>query len=108
MVGSEGSGPGPRAKAAVAAAEKQLAESASKNKVSLDDLMTELRKMAPHPDYPHIYAQARQQTFAAYYGEVRKVIAAWRKEHNILAAWTTEADDYIAAEKKVAVVFENP
>jgi len=105
MTGSEGSGSGPRAKAAVALAKKLLSESASKSQVSLDDLMAELRKMAPHPDFKRIHAQARQQIFSAYYAEVMGVIKKWRKEHYVLAAWTTEADDYIAAEKKVAMIF---
>jgi len=106
MTGSEVPAPGPRAQAALAAAKKELAGIASRHKVSLDELMAEFRKMAPHPDFARIHAQARQQTFAAYYGEIRKVIKAWREEHYVLAMWTEAADDINSVSKKVAVVFE--
>lgn len=103
--GAEAPAPGPRAKAAVALAMKQLGESASRSGMTLEVLAAELRKMAPHPDFKRIHEQARNQIFSSYYAEVRGVIKRWRKEHYILAGWTTEADDCVAAEKKVAVVF---
>ena len=107
ILGAEGVATGPRSKAAVAQAMQELARVAASQKMSVDDVMSELRKMAPNPDFNRIYAQARQQVFAAYYGEVARVIKAWRKEHYVVAAWTTEEDDIIAVNKKVAVVFDH-
>jgi hypothetical protein len=106
MTGSEQSPQGPRATAAVAEAKKQLSGITARSKVSVEDLMTELRKNASR-DFVRIHSQARQQVFSAYYSEVRKVIGAWRKEHYILAAWTEEADDINAATKQVDVVFSH-
>ena len=106
MTGSEQHPVGPRATAAVAKAKEQLSGIASRSKVSVEDLMSELRKK-PKSDFARIHSQARQQVFSAYYAEVRKVIAAWRKEHYILAMWTEESDDINAVSKKVEVVFSH-
>lgn len=109
MTGSEGSGPGPRAKAAVAVAKAELSKVAASQKVSLEELMTALRNDKNQPsDFQRIHAQARQQIFGAYFGEVRGHLAAWRKEHSVLAAFTTEADDNIAVDKLVSTEFERP
>lgn len=105
ITGSEGVATGPRSAAAVAEAKKQLAQVASSQNMSVEDVMTELRKQAPHPDFVRIYQQARNQAYGAYYGEIAKVIGAWRKEHYMMAAWTTEADDIDAVNKLVAVIF---
>ncbi len=107
MTGSVGNGPGPRAKAVVAVAKAELAKVASSQKVSLDQLMQELRDDKNNKaDFVRIHAQARQQIFGAYFGEVRKAIKAFRKEHNVIAIFTTAEDDIISAEKLVGVEFE--
>ena len=107
MTGSEGVAPGPRAQAAVATAKKELSDIAQAHQTTVDEVMTEFRKMAPHPDFRRIYEQARQQIFTAYKSEIRKAVKAWRKEHYVLAGWTTEADDINSADKKVEVVFSH-
>lgn len=104
MTGSDQQGAGPRSTAAVAKAKEQMSGIARRSKVSVEDLMTELRKNSSR-DFPRIYAQARQEVYSAYYSEVRKVIGAWRKEHYILAFWTEESDDVNAATKQVEIVF---
>jgi hypothetical protein len=107
MTGSEGNSPGPRAKAAVAAAKAELAKVAASQNKSLDQLMTELRADKNQAaDFARIKAQARQQIFAAYFAEVRRHIGRWREEHPVLAAFTTAADDIVAVEKLVAIQFE--
>jgi hypothetical protein len=104
MTGSEAVPQGPRSTAAVTRAKGELARIAAATKVSVEDLMSELRKNASK-DFVRIHSQARQQVFSAYYAEVRKVIRAWRSEHYILALWTEEADDVNAASKLCEVVF---
>ena len=107
MTGSDVPGSGPRAKAAVAVARGQLAKVAASQKVSVEDLMTELRAdKNQEADFARIKAQARQQIFSAYFGEVRSHLKKWREEHSVLAAFTTEADDFIAVEKLVAIQFQ--
>ena len=109
MTGNEGLNPGPRAKAAVAVAKAQLARVASSQKVPLEELMKELAlDKNRNADFARIHAQARQQIFAAYFGEVRSHLKKWREEHSVLAAFTTEADDFIAVQKLVAIQFEKP
>ena len=106
MTGSDQQGGGPRTTAAVAKAKEQMNAIATRSKVSVEDLMTELRKNAQR-DFVRVHAQARQEVFSAYQSEVRRVIGAWRKEHYILAWWTEEADDVNAAMKQVDVVFSH-
>jgi hypothetical protein len=79
---------------------------ATRSKVSVEELMAELRKNSAR-DFTRIHAQARQEVYSAYYAEVRKVIGAWRSEHYILAFWTEESDDVNAALKQVDVVFSH-
>lgn len=106
MTGSEQHPAGPRATAAVEKAKGQLAAIATRNKVSVEELMAELRKNSPR-DFVRIHNQARQQVFSAYYSEIEKVIGAWRKEHYILAIWTEHAGDVNEARKQVEVVFSH-
>ena len=106
MTGSEQKAAGPRATAAVARAQGQLAGIAAANKVPVEALMAELRKNSPR-DFVRIHSQARQEVFSAYYSEIGKVIGAWRKEHYILAMWTEQAGDVQEARKQVEVVFSH-
>jgi hypothetical protein len=107
ITGNPGSGTGPRAKAAVDVANAQLAKIAAGRKVSLEAMMKEMRddKNAGR-DLIKFHEQARQRFYPAYLGEVRGVIKAWRKDHNVLAIFTTEEDDFTAVSKMVAVKFE--
>jgi hypothetical protein len=106
MTGSDQQGAGPRTQAAIAKAKEQLNAIAARGKVSVEDLMTELRKNAQR-DFLRVYAQSKQQVYSAYDSEVRKVIGAWRKEHYILAIWTEEPDDVAEAMRQVDVVFSH-
>lgn len=106
MTGSDQQGTGPRTQAAIAKAKEQLNAIAARSKVSVEDLMTELRKNAQR-DFLRVYAQSKQQIYSAYDSEVRKVIGAWRKEHYILAIWTEEPDDVAEAMRQVDVVFSH-
>jgi hypothetical protein len=106
MTGSDQQGGGPRTTAAVAKAKEQMNAIATRSKVSVEELMTELRKNAAR-DFTRVHAQTRQEVFSAYHSEVRKVVRAWRSEHYILAWWTEEADDVNAAMKQVDVVFSH-
>ena len=65
MTGSDQQGGGPRATAAVAKAKEQMNAIATRSKVSVEDLMTELRKNAQR-DFVRVHAQARQEVFSAY------------------------------------------
>lgn len=107
MTGSDTPGSGPRAKAAAAVAKAQIAKVAALQKVSVEDLMTELRAdKNQKADFARIKAQARQQIFSEYFGKVRSHLKKWRDEHSVLAAFTTEADDFVAVEKLVAIQFQ--
>jgi hypothetical protein len=106
MTGSDQQGTGPRTQAAIAKAKEQINAIATRSKVSVEELMTELRKNSQR-DFVRIHAQARQEVFSAYGSEVRKVIGAWRKEHYILSWWTEESDDVNSAMKQVDVVFSH-
>jgi hypothetical protein len=107
MTGSEGQGGGPRTTAAIAQAKAQLGTIASRAKISVEELMTQLRKTTSPRDFTRVHEQARQEVFAAYDGEVRKVISTWRQEHYVLAWWTTQADDVAEAKRQVDVVFSH-
>ena len=106
MTGSDQQGTGPRTQAAIAKAKEQINAIATRSKVSVEDLMTELRKNAQR-DFLRVHAQARQEVFSAYGSYVRSVIGAWRKEHYILAIWTEESDDVEEAMRQVDVVFSH-
>ncbi|HMO00535.1 MAG TPA: hypothetical protein PKD59_14070 [Miltoncostaeaceae bacterium] len=106
MTGSDQQGVGPRSTAAVAKAKEQINGIAGRSKVSVEELMAELRKNAAR-DFVRVHAQTRQEVFSTYQAEVRKVIRAWRAEHYILAWWTEEADDVEAAMRQVDVVFSH-
>ena len=99
-----GANGGPRTQAAYEKAKQEVAAAAGRAQVPLEEFMSELRKQAPAP-FQRVVGPARQQTFSAYDSEVRKVIAAWRAEHYILAIWTRPEDDVHAAMKQVNVIF---
>jgi hypothetical protein len=96
---------GPRSQAAAAKANAELAGIAASNKMTVEQLRTDLRQRAPS-DYMRIYGPARQQAHIAYSGEVSKAITAWRKEHWFAAMWTQHQDDVDAVMKLVEMVWQ--
>jgi F0F1-type ATP synthase membrane subunit b/b' len=62
MTGSDQQGGGPRTTAAVAKAKEQMNAIAARSKVSVEELMTELRRNAAR-DFSRIHAQTRQEAF---------------------------------------------
>jgi hypothetical protein len=103
MTGSELPGTGPRAKQAHDAAMAQIKTIATSSGMEPDELMTELRNK--QGDFPRIYSQSKQQIYSAFDGEVGSMIAAWRKEHYILAIWTRAEDDMSAAKEVYEPIF---
>ena len=107
MTGSEMAPTGPRAREAVAGARSELAKIAANTQVTVEELMTELRKTEGPASFSRIHSMARRQVQSAYASEVRKVISDWRNEHYILAIWTRHEDDVAAAMKGVDVIFSH-
>ena len=104
MTGSDVPGVGPRSQAAAAEARKKIAEIAARRKVTVEQLMTELRQL-PASDFQRVHGPARQQAMLAYRSEVSKAISKWRKEHWFASLWTEQADDENAVMKGVEMIW---
>jgi len=105
MCGNEGVATGPISQEALDKGRAEMAKIAAKNNVSVEAMMFALRNKTSPKDFSRIYNETTVKAKASYHDKVAASIAAWRKEHYIAAAFTTQSDEVNAVWKTVEMVW---